>query len=138
MRLSFILPVVMAVMYCVTCNAVAEFEQIKLSVERSLDERLNNNAGGRFLRAHHKHEDPNTEERGFISNLFTSDKKTTRNFLDELLADSTKARQAFAQWKADGKTLTDIDNLLKVAKVKGKYNQLYNDYAYYRGWVSAM
>ncbi|OWZ10517.1 Inactive elicitor Avr1b, partial [Phytophthora megakarya] len=99
----------------------------------------NGNGGDtRFLRAHQKHEEFDSEERGFLSKLFTTKQSTATNFIEELLNDSSKAQQAFAAWKAEGKTLEDVKNLLEVAKAQGRHDRLYNDYAFYLDLVSGM
>eukprot|EP00644_Phytophthora_capsici_P000535 jgi/Phyca11/5186/fgenesh1_pm.PHYCAscaffold_4_\ len=106
MRLTFLLPVTMAAIYCATCNATAVSDQGKTPTVHSLDARLNDDTGDRrSLRAFKEKEEFDTEER-----------------------DPSKADDAYKTWADKGYTLSQLSGFL-TSKTKGKYDRVYNGYA---------
>eukprot|EP00644_Phytophthora_capsici_P006670 jgi/Phyca11/103340/e_gw1.8.893.1 len=120
MRLSFLLPVAMAAIYCATCNATADSDQNKMSTVHSLDARLNDEAGGRrFLRVNQEEEDVDAEERGYF------EKAAVKKMAKAIMADPSKADEVYNTWAEKGYTLSKMSEYLKAKK----YDQVYNGYA---------
>ncbi|POM67993.1 Avr3a family secreted RxLR effector peptide protein [Phytophthora palmivora] len=140
MRLFFMLSVTVVALYFGACNATAAFDESKIKmielpgIVHSTGEGQQVGANSRrFLRTHQENGVSSTEERGFnIAGLVK--KWQAKKLAKELLNDPNKAQIAYREWQAAGKTLTDIDNFLKLADPKkngAKYNQVYNGYMYH-------
>ncbi|KAG1713369.1 hypothetical protein DVH05_001156 [Phytophthora capsici] len=129
MRLSFLLPVAMAAIYCATCNATADSDQNKVSMVQSLDARLNGQADGtRFLRAHHENEEESDREERGLTDLFKTEKAAVKKMAKAIMADPSKADDVYQKWADKGYTLTQLSDFLK-SKTRGKYDRVYNGYA---------
>eukprot|EP00644_Phytophthora_capsici_P018140 jgi/Phyca11/113768/e_gw1.25.501.1 len=128
MRLSFLLSVAMAVIYCATCNATVDSDQNKVSMVQSLDARLNGQADGtRLLRTHHENEQESDREERGLTDLFKTEKAAVKKMAKAIMADPSKADEVYMKWEAKKYTLTQMSNFLK-SKTKGKYDQVYNGY----------
>ncbi|KAG1701805.1 hypothetical protein DVH05_010297 [Phytophthora capsici] len=123
MRLTFLLPVTMAAIYCATCNATAVSDQGKTPTVHSLDARLNDDNGDRrSLRAFEEKEEFDAEERGFL------EKAAVKKLAKAIMKDPSKADDAYKKWADKGYTLSQLSGFL-TSKTKGKYDRVYNGYA---------
>ncbi|EGZ14028.1 avirulence protein 1b [Phytophthora sojae] len=134
MCLSFVLSLVVAIGYVVTCNATEYSDETNISMVESPDlvrRSLRNGdiAGGRFLRAH---EEDDAGERTFsVTELWN--KAGAKKLAKAILKDPSKEQKAYEKWDTNGYTLQKIKDWLAIAdpKQKGKYDRIYNGYAFH-------
>ncbi|EGZ13867.1 Avr1b-1 avirulence-like protein [Phytophthora sojae] len=134
MRLSFVLSLVVAIGYVVTCNATEYSDETNIAMVESPDlvrRSLRNGdiAGGRFLRAH---EEDDAGERTFsVTDLWN--KVAAKKLAKAMLADPSKEQKAYEKWAKKGYSLDKIKNWLAIAdpKQKGKYDRIYNGYTFH-------
>nr|AAM20938.1 inactive elicitor Avr1b [Phytophthora sojae]AAM20939.1 inactive elicitor Avr1b [Phytophthora sojae] len=134
MRLSFVLSLVVAIGYVVTCNATEYSDETNIAMVESPDlvrRSLRNGdiAGGRFLRAH---EEDDAGERTFsLTDLWN--KVGAKTLAKAMLKDPSKEQEAYKMWAKKKYTLQDIKDWLAIAdpKQKGKYDRIYDGYTFH-------